>query len=294
MEDYARRQSWGPAYDGRTRTGIAGVLDGYAHRGGQLVGARAGAENPLVLTHVRWIGPRGELLDAVRPPDDDAGLGTAEREVWVELALGFPAMHPSPAGRDAPWLPLDLPPQHAATLLGRLPHATASTPLAMPSAQGSGFTSNRRLSAGPDVPAPAGSVSTGSPAWSGDLREALLYDEGISVFPCVEIELPPVVGPPSAGVSSVVDAFVHDAAATFVRAVKGLPHVRELRGWLRGGRLVLAVRLIVAPGSGAATREEDERAMRSLGRVLAQETLPYANLTIAHPGEWARGQLLPA
>jgi hypothetical protein len=67
-----------------------------------------------------------------------------------------------------------------------------------------------------------------------------------------------------------------------------------MRAWRRGGRLVLAVRTIVAPGSGVSTRQEDDDAMRALARALAQETLPYARITLAPPGEWARGQPLLA
>lgn len=271
--------------DGRTSTGIGAVLDGYAHRGGHLVGARRWAENPLTLTHVHWVGPAGEQAEAVRPPGDDWGIGAAERDVWVQLALDFPAMHPSPAGRDAPWLPLDISPQQAAQLLARLPRATTMLPRASSSPGGHSTPSPVHSSHS------AHSAPTGSPGWTGDLRDAVLFDEGISVIPCVEIELPPAVGQAAADASQ---AFVRDAATTFVRAVHGLHHVRELRGWLRGGRLVLAVRLIVAPGSGAPTREEDDEAMRSLARVLAQQTLPYARLTIAAPGEWAHGQSLPA
>jgi hypothetical protein len=51
---------WGPAWAHRgiSATGIAEVLEGYARMGGNLLGARRWAENPLTLTHVRWMGPQ--------------------------------------------------------------------------------------------------------------------------------------------------------------------------------------------------------------------------------------------
>jgi hypothetical protein len=295
--DHGWGQGWGAAQGGRILTGISGVLDGYAHRGGQLSGARRWAENPLTLTHVRWIGPAGEQLEATRSPGDDSAIDASERDVWVQLALGFPAMHPSPAGRDAPWLPLAVSPRQAATLLGRLPRVASLPPLDTPGMRDDGFLSGPRPSGWSGTPSPVfsgpsvHSGPTGSPEWSGDLRDAVLYDEGISVIVCVEIELPPVAGLVT---PDVADTFVRDAAATFVRAVRGLQNVREMRAWRRGGRLVLAVRIIVAPGSGVSTRQEDDEAMRALARALAQETLPYLQLALAPPGEWTRGQPLPA
>jgi len=128
------------------------------------------------------------------------------------------------------------------------------------------------------------------PEWAGGLRDALLFDEGVSVIPCVEIELPSAqMGPAAADAARAV---ARDAAATFIHATQSLRQVREVRGWRRGGRLVLAVRLTVAPGSGAATHEEGEDAVRLLAHILAQRMLPYVRIGQADPGEWAKGQPL--
>ncbi len=287
MSDNGWSQSW--PHDDRSATGVAAALEGYASLGGRLLGARRWAPNPLTLTHVRWMGPRGETSDAVRQPGDDQGLSDAEREVWVQLALGFPAMHPSPAGHDAPWLPLAIAPEQAANLLARLPRA-AFAPRAPRLSYDPGSGGDSGVASATRTPPPnrASGGQARGPVWNSDLRDAVLFDEGVSVLPCVEIELPPVAGLVTADASR---AFVRDAAAAFVRATRGLRQVREIRGWMRGGRLVLAVRLTIAPGSGAPTREEEDDAMRALAYALAQQTLPYAQLTTAHPGEWARGQV---
>jgi len=91
-------------------TGIYQVLQAYVTQGGQLYAARRWADNPLTLTHVRWQGPSGNIADAFRQPGGDTGASPEEREVWVQLALHFPAAHPTPSGPDAPWLPLQVDP----------------------------------------------------------------------------------------------------------------------------------------------------------------------------------------
>lgn len=91
-------------------TGIYQVLQAYVTQGGQLYAARRWAENPLTLTHVRWQGPSGNIADAFRQPGGDAASSPEEREVWVQLALHFPAAQPTPSGPDAPWLPLQVDP----------------------------------------------------------------------------------------------------------------------------------------------------------------------------------------
>ena len=92
--------------------------------------------------------------------------------------------------------------------------------------------------------------------------------------------------------SASVRDFAQDAAATFVRAMKSVPQARELRGWMRAGRMVLAARMIMAPGAGVATAQECEDAMQILARALARHTLPFAQVGIADPGEWSQAQAL--
>jgi hypothetical protein len=337
MADNGWSQSW--AQRGLSATGIAEALEGYASLGGRLLGARRWAENPLTLTHVRWMGPRGEVVDAVRPPGGDQGVGAEERDVWVALALGFPAAHPSPAGRDAPWLPLDVSPQQAVGLFARLAHAYSApqpgygssyggggygsnygshpqptsrfplSPGAPPGSSLGGFHSGGLTTSPPPFASPAhspprysdvgdyGAYDSGAGYGNGQgpeggLRATAFLDEGVSVIPCVEIELPTAMMGPAA--ADAPRAFARDAAATFIRALQSVRQLREMRGWMRSGRLVLAARLIVAPGSGAPTQEERESAVRLLAQLLAQRTLPYARLGEADPGEWAQGQPLTA
>ncbi len=115
-----------PGRQGLSATGIAEVLEAYSTYGGQLMGARRWAQNPLTLTHVRWMGPRGAQVDAVRAPERDATLDDVELQVWIELALDFPAMHPSAINSEATWLTLNMSPQQAASLAVRLARALAS------------------------------------------------------------------------------------------------------------------------------------------------------------------------
>lgn len=308
---------------GHSATGIAEVIEGYSTRGGQLLGARRWVENPLTLTHVRWMGPQGIVVDAVRRPDADLELDD-ERAVWVELALGFPATHPGPAEQAAPWAVLNISPQQAAGLAVRLARALASAP------PGSGirYTSppepahydphamNHPVAGGWASQPPSGSISpmphsAPTPSWppqswasggpasggaaqrhspAGNYARGPVFDDGVSVIPCVDIELPVTVT--GAVAPSSTRDFARDAASTFVRAVRGLPQAREIRGWMRDGRMVLAARFIVAPGAGAATPEEREDAIRLLARTLAQHTLPFARVGLADPGEWNQGQAL--
>ncbi|HEV8192312.1 MAG TPA: hypothetical protein VGP82_12665, partial [Ktedonobacterales bacterium] len=107
-------------------TGINQVLVTYASRGGELLGARRWAENPLTLTHVRWQDGSGYVLEAIRRPDVDLYLSEAERNIWVQLALHFPMTQPSTIGNSAPWLPLALQPSEAAELVNTLQRGRSS------------------------------------------------------------------------------------------------------------------------------------------------------------------------
>ncbi|MFI5273497.1 MAG: hypothetical protein ACHQ4H_10745 [Ktedonobacterales bacterium] len=111
----------------------------------------------------------------------------------------------------------------------------------------------------------------------------------VTLLPSVEIELPPAIP----GVQAYQRDFARDVALVFARTARALPQVREVRGWMRGERLVLAARYVVGQGNRAATYAEMESAMQHLASALAQRTLPHAWLGFAEPGEWSQGAQLP-
>jgi hypothetical protein len=117
------------------------------------------------------------------------------------------------------------------------------------------------------------------------------FEDGVSVVPCAEFELPLIVTGPAA--SGSTRDFARDVAIHFALAARGIPQAREMRGWMRGDRLVLAVRLIVAPGSRGPTEAELRGAAQLLAAALTQRTLPFSHIGYAEPGEWAQGQPLP-
>jgi hypothetical protein len=87
--------------------------------------------------------------------------------------------------------------------------------------------------------------------------------------------------------------FARDVAVHFRQAVQQFREVREVRGWMKGERLVLAARFVVATGGRALSRMDLERVAQLLADVLAERTLPYAQLGFADPGEWMQGRPLP-
>ena len=102
-------------------TGLAELLAAFVAHGGQMAGSRRWAENPLALTHVRWHGPAGQLLDAARHPGDEGWLTQGEREAWVQLALHYPVTaQPTPSGPSAPWVALEIERGRAQALLGAM------------------------------------------------------------------------------------------------------------------------------------------------------------------------------
>ena len=113
----------------------------------------------------------------------------------------------------------------------------------------------------------------------------------VAVLPCVEVELPPLVN--SIAAADYRRDFSRDVAMHFARAARTIQQVREVRGWMRGDRLVLAARFVVSSGNRQPTRPEMDGAARTLAEVLAQRTLPYATLGFADPAEWAQGAPLP-
>lgn len=135
---------------------------------------------------------------------------------------------------------------------------------------------------------------------SGDLEERALtgsWQRGrlempaIAVVPCVEVELPPAID----GIASndYRRDFARDVALHFLRAARAIPQVREVRGWMRGDRMILAARFVVAQGNRSPSRAEMDGAAQILADSLAQRTLPYMRLGFADPGEWSQGAPLP-
>lgn len=112
----------------------------------------------------------------------------------------------------------------------------------------------------------------------------------VTVLPSVEIAMPESMRGP--GSEDYWRDFTRDIALHFAAACRAIPQVREVRGWMRGELMVLAARMAMAPGDRAPTRAEMEGATDILARALAQQTLPYARLDFAPPGEWAQGQAL--
>lgn len=300
-------------------TGINQVLATYASRGGELLGARRWAENPLTLTHVRWQDGSGYKLEAIRRPDVDLYLTEAERNIWVQLALHFPMAQPSTIGANAPWLPLTIRPEQAADLVNQLQRSRSSG--GSPGAMANGPTYGRpvnssampseppNISAPPQPPrqtyqqqhtganswtpresAPSGPVA---PPQGGTTGSWNAYNEAPEVWatPCVEIELPPMLAESSA--TDAAREFTKDVAAHFKRAAFSIPQTREVRGWMRSGRLVLAARIVVAIGTRAPTHTEMENTAYLLADALARRTIPYTRMAFADPGEWAQGVGLP-
>jgi hypothetical protein len=149
-------------------------------------------------------------------------------------------------------------------------------------------------SSAPSMPEPP--QNTGQ--WSRDelLRGgAPTHDAGkpqqeITAVPCVEVEMPMLL---TADQQDFTRDFARDVAIHFGRAARAIPQARELRVWMRGARIVLAVRMGFGPGSRPASRAEMEHAAALLADALARRTLPYAQLRFADAAEWNQGVELP-
>jgi hypothetical protein len=313
--------NWGHGGQAQPDTGINQLLATYASRGGELLGARRWAENPLTLTHVRWQDGSGYVLEAIRRPDIDLYLSEAERNIWVQLALHFPMAQATTIGSSAPWLPLTLQPAEAADLVNTLQRSQSggessaltgglpggrwqANPPATPpealntgrafqppqpprQAQQSGVNSwSPRESApsGPFIPPRGGAEAPGTWNSYGEAPE-------VSAIPCVEIELPPLLAEATA--AEAAREFTKDVAAHFKRAAFSIPQTREVRGWMHTGRLVLAARVVVAMGTRAPSHSEMEHTAHLLADELARRTIPYTRMVFADPGEWAQGVALP-
>ncbi len=323
----------GQGSSSQPETGIAQVLDYYARYGGELLGARR-SDNPLTLTHVRWHDQSGHVFDASHSPEMSGDIDSAEREVWVQLALDLPIAAAGMYGARAPWERLALDQERAGELLNQLRRSLASrtsgnsnnpaqwTPGAPPPQRlpnqpappnrpvvnpgwgqpmdSSGaypppFQAQSQQPQQPQFPlhsAPPpgmqGAMATGR-EWANAMRQTA--DPEVTVIPCIEVELPPVLTDPSA--ADQARDFTRDVARHFNRAAHQIQQLRETRGWMRNGRMVLAARIALAQGSRVPSSMEMENAARLLSDVLARNMLPYTRLTFAEPGEWTQGIALP-
>jgi hypothetical protein len=250
--------------------------------GGHLRGARRWSDAPLTLTHVNWEGPTGQSITAARHPGDEASLSPAERDAWVRLAVRYPSAQSGPSGPSSSWMALQITRDEAQSLAISISRAPRMN---------SGPSWGSRPVYSP-VPAPPStwniqahnSQSTGS--WQ--LRPQ--PGQEASVIPCVEVELPPAMDGMSADFAR---DYQRDVAMHFARAARTVPAVREVRGWMRGDRLVLAARMAIDTGGRPPTRTEMDHGAHMLASALSQRTLPYARMSFAEPVEWQAGSALP-
>jgi hypothetical protein len=346
--------SWGQGGSADTDTGILDVLLAFVSQGGQLYGARRFEDNPLTLTHVRWQGPSGGVLDAFRQPGGAVSSEDVESNIWVQLALTFPAAHPSPAGVDAPWLALSIDPATASqwvaelrqsyasrrprpdagirqsfgpdsmippTLISRAPEELpnpwrrpgdlaastgsyeARTSYGANVANGSLDPQSSPFTPPVGITQPLHQTQHGSSVrrdknetsqWTGEFkRPTTPAADGveIAILPCIEVDLPPLLDNRTA-----VDYhrdFARDVAVHFRQAVEQFREVREVRGWMRGERLVLAARFIFRTGARTPKPAEMDQVAQRLSDALAERTVPYLYLGFADPGEWMQGRPLP-
>lgn len=167
-----------------------------------------------------------------------------------------------------------------------------SSPLrGAPPPQGGGMHGMPGSAPGPGFAPPQGAPGSMGNArdWTNTMRSS--QDAEVTVIPCIEVELPPVLTDPAA--TDQARDFTRDVARHFNRSVRQLQQLRETRGWMRNGRMVLAARIVVAPGSRVPSSMEMENAARLLADVLARNMLPYTRMTFAEPGEWTQGVSLP-
>ncbi|HEU5347276.1 MAG TPA: hypothetical protein VFU63_01565 [Ktedonobacterales bacterium] len=141
----------------------------------------------------------------------------------------------------------------------------------------------------PPMSGAAGPSADAGREWTNAMRTT--QDPEVTVIPCIEVELPPVLTDPAA--SDQARDFTRDVARHFNRSARQLPQARETRGWMRNGRMVLAARIAIAPGSRVPSHTEMDNAARLLADALARNMLPYTRMTFAEPGEWTQGIALP-
>jgi hypothetical protein len=267
-------------------TGLADVLAGVLAYGGYLKGARRWTDSPLTLTHVCWEGLSGQRLTAARQPSGDVAMSPGEREAWVQLAVRYPSASAGPAGPASPWMTLQVTQDEVRTLASNISRSSRPT-------SGASWASRPLYPTAPPPPwdatphpaaVPPASQSMGS--WQLHTRPG----QEASVIPCVEVELPLTLDGVAADFAR---DYQRDVALHFARAARTIAEVREVRGWMRADRLVLAARMGLETGGGPPTRAEMDHAARLLASALAQRTLPYTRMTFAEPVEWQSGSALP-
>ncbi len=320
---------------------IATALIAYGQQGGLLYAAYRMPDNPLVLSHVRWQGETGEIIEAQHGSENAYDLPQEEREAWAQIALGSTTNQADAVGPNAPWLPVTLdrtrafelgvraqrarlasqPPQatlnsspqlsgspsgyssapYSAPPSSQLPHGASplqSYQLHTPNPRSDEYPPTRLIDAlpqsAPSLPDPQ--QSTGQWARADLLRGGAYGGTGqpqqeITAIPCVEVEMPMLLSADQQ--QDFTRDFARDVAIHFSRAARGISQARELRGWMRGARIVLAVRMGFGPGVRPASRAEMEHAAALLAEALARRTLPYAQLRFADIAEWNQGVELP-
>ena len=342
---------YGYSRPGGASGSIAMALIAYGQQGGALYAAYRLPDNPLVLSHVRWQGDSGEMIEAQHGSENSYELPQEEREAWAQIALSSTTNQADAVGPDAPWLPVTLdrtrafelgvraqraryasqpqqsaygslnspppPPRSSApsgfgaSSFGPPPPAMPSriAPVAppapmhpyqlqqipTPSPRSDDYPPTRLIDAlpvsSPSLPE-SPQQTTGQWAREEMMRGAAYGASGpeVSAYPCVEMEMPMLL---TTDQQDFTRDFARDVAIHFSRAARSIPQTRELRGWMRGARIVLAARMAFGAGARPASRAEMEHAAGLLAEALARRTLPYAQLRFADLAEWNQGVELP-
>ncbi|HEX8981838.1 MAG TPA: hypothetical protein VF792_03630 [Ktedonobacterales bacterium] len=324
---------------------IASLLIAYGQRGGALYAAYRLPDNPLVLSHVRWQGENGEMIEALHSAEGALEAPQAEREAWAQIALGSTSMQHDAFGPNAPWLPVSLDRNRAYELGMRVQEALRTQSQMYRPSSGSSHASSAQHHSAPMSPfgsapftaSPYGGPSSASSAHTGgyerhtpdhradeypptrlidampspsmstpdmsqstgqwardDLMRGINFSAGsqpeVTVIACVEMEMPTLM---AGATQDFTRDFARDVAIHFARAARSIPQARELRGWMRGARIVLGVRMGFGPGTRAPSRAEMEHGAALLADALARRTLPYVQLRFADLSEWSQGVELP-
>ena len=216
----------------------------------------------------------------ISPGPNAPNMGWNASQPAAPGALGgaYPQPYPQPAAPQPPTQP-SYPMRGAPVPQGSgLPGGSAYAP---------------HLGAEQPMGGPMGGPMTGPDGreWMNTMRAPQPHEPEVTVIPCIEVELPPVLTDPAA--ADQARDFTRDVARHFNRSARQLPQVRETRGWMRNGRMVLAARIAVAPGTRVPSPSEMDNAARLLGDALARNLLPYTRMTFAEPGEWTQGVALP-